>query len=45
MRIKERGLPTRQKGRGDFYVQIGVSLPENLGPREREIWEQIRTMA
>ena len=45
MRIKERGLPTRQKGRGDFYVQIGVSLPEHLSAQERSIWEQLRAKA
>ena len=45
MRIKERGLPTRQKGRGDFYVQIGVSLPEHLDAQERSIWEQLRAKA
>ena len=45
MRIKERGLPPRQKGRGDVYVQLGVSLPEHLSAQERSIWEQLRAKA
>lgn len=39
-RIRERGLP-KSGGRGDFFVQLTVSLPSELTAAERELWEKI----
>jgi len=40
-RLRGRGLPTKNGGRTDLYVQIGVTLPEHLTQRERELWEEL----
>ncbi len=40
-RIKGRGMPMADGQRGDFYVQLQVSLPETLGVAEREAWEAL----
>ena len=40
-RLRGRGLPAKGGTRTDLYVQIGVKLPEQLGARERELWEQL----
>ena len=40
-RLRGRGLPAKKGERTDLYVQIGVTLPEHLTARERELWEQL----
>jgi curved DNA-binding protein len=41
LRLKGRGLPAGGENRGDFYVQVEISLPKTLTPEEREHWEAI----
>jgi curved DNA-binding protein len=41
-RLKARGLPQSGGSRGDFYVQISITLPTALTPEQRELWEKIR---
>ena len=44
-RLRGRGLPTKKGGRTDLYVQIGVTLPEHLSQKERELWEQLAAIS
>ena len=42
IRLKELGFPHLGKsGRGDFYVRIGVSVPEQLTASQRELLQQL----
>jgi curved DNA-binding protein len=40
-RIKGRGLPTGTNVRGDFFVQLAVTLPTTLTEDERALWEKL----
>ncbi|MEE9512434.1 MAG: J domain-containing protein [Anaerolineales bacterium] len=42
-RLKGRGLPNlRNKDkRGDLYVRLDITLPRDLNPRERELFEEL----
>lgn len=40
-RIKGRGLPTGVTTRGDFYVRLVVTLPTDLTPEQRALWEKL----
>ena len=40
-RLRGRGLPKVGGGRTDLYVQLGVTLPEQLSERQRELWQQL----
>ncbi len=44
-RLKGRGLPATGGGRTDLYVQVGVTLPEQLSEHERALWEQLAQAA
>jgi curved DNA-binding protein len=42
IRLKGLGFPHMgQTGRGDFYVRIGVSVPEQLTSAQRELLQQL----
>lgn len=40
-RLKQRGLPDGQGGRGDLYVVAEVELPKTLTAKERALWQQL----
>ena len=40
-RLKGRGLPTGVNTRGDFFVQLVVTLPTMLIPETRALWEKL----
>jgi len=40
-RLKGRGLPEAGGGRGDFYVELEVTLPTHVTAEQRELWEKI----
>lgn len=46
IRIKGKGMPVYEKSgtHGDLYVQLRVSLPENLSGEERQLFEQLRKL-
>ena len=45
LRLHGKGLPMRGGSlRGDLYAVIGISVPQNVSSRERELWEQIRAL-
>ncbi|MCE9610523.1 MAG: DnaJ domain-containing protein [Chthoniobacter sp.] len=40
-RLKGRGLPVSATARGDFYAEVTVTLPSELTPETRKLWEQL----
>jgi len=40
-RLRGRGLINKAKERGDFYVEVKVSLPETLTEKQRAHWEAL----
>ena len=40
-RLKGRGLPVSATARGDFYAELAVTLPTELTPEQRKLWEQL----
>ena len=40
-RLKGRGLPVSATARGDFYAELAVTLPMELTPEQRKLWEQL----
>ena len=44
-RLRNHGLPKRQgDGRGDLLATLAVALPQTIGEREKEIFEELRTL-
>ena len=41
LRVRGQGLALRGGGRGDLYVQLHVQVPEQIGERERSLWERL----
>ncbi|MDR1396621.1 MAG: J domain-containing protein [Desulfarculales bacterium] len=42
LRLKGQGLPKfKEKGSGDLYVKISISLPSRLSKRQRELLEEL----
>lgn len=42
IRLKERGYPRKEAGRGDLFATVQVVLPDALSERERELFEQLQ---
>ncbi len=40
-RLRERGLPKKEGGRGSLYVLLGIEIPRHLTAEEREQWEKL----
>ena len=47
-RLRGHGLPILGQGRngerGDVLAELAVDLPQELGPRERELFEELKTL-
>lgn len=41
LRVRGRGLPGGEAGRGDLYVLLMVDVPTTVTEEERELWEQL----
>ena len=41
LRVRGRGMPLLNDGRGDLYCVISIQVPEKLTDREKELWEQL----
>ncbi len=41
LRVRGRGLPSREGGQGDLIVVITVELPKTVTDSERKLWEQL----
>lgn len=44
IRIKSKGVPTLRGGRGDHYVRVKLSVPKHLSGREKEFYEEIKSL-
>jgi DnaJ-class molecular chaperone len=46
LRLKGQGMPNLKdpNRRGDLYVKVKVQIPERLTPRERELFEELRSL-
>lgn len=42
LRLKGKGWPTRDGGRGDHYVVIKLDLPRNISEEEQELYRRIQ---
>jgi len=46
LRVKGHGLPTTGSTvRGDLYVVISITVPAQVSPEERALWEKLRTLS
>ncbi len=41
LRLRDKGLPKRDDGRGDLLAELRVAVPKALSPAERELWERL----
>jgi curved DNA-binding protein len=41
LRLRGRGLPTQDGGRGDLHAIVKIAVPKHLSDRERELFEQL----
>lgn len=42
LRVRGRGLPRKQGGRGDFHVVLHITMPTTVSAEERALWEKLR---
>jgi len=43
-RLRDRGMPTANGGRGNLYVVMQIAVPKKLSDAEREIWQRLATL-
>jgi curved DNA-binding protein len=41
LRLRGRGLPTRDGGRGDLYATVQLAVPKELSDEERDLFEKL----
>jgi curved DNA-binding protein len=41
LRLRGRGLPTRDGGRGDLYASVQISVPKEMSDEERGLFEKL----
>lgn len=45
IRLREKGYPRKDGGRGDLYATVQIAVPESLTPRERELFEELQKVS
>ena len=45
LRLKGRGLPARDGGRGDLYAMVQVAVPRKLSDGERDLFEKLAAVS
>ncbi len=45
LRLRGKGFPDKQKGRGDHYVRIVINVPQNPSEEEKELYRQLRNVS
>ena len=43
LRLRRKGLPTRDGTPGDLYAVVSIQVPEQLTPEQKVLWEQLAT--
>ena len=41
LRVKGRGLPSREGASGDLYVVARIAMPKEVGEKEKGLWEKL----
>jgi curved DNA-binding protein len=42
LRVRGRGLPSRDNGRGDIFVVTRIAVPARITDAEKKLWEQLK---
>ncbi|MBI5490548.1 MAG: DnaJ domain-containing protein [Deltaproteobacteria bacterium] len=42
LRLRGKGLPQRERGRGDLYAEVRIVVPGSLSEKERRLFEELR---
>lgn len=42
LRVRNRGLPNREGGKGDLYVVTKIVVPTQISSAEQKLWEQLK---
>ena len=42
LRVRGRGLPSRENGNGDLFVVARIVVPSKITDAERKLWEQLK---
>jgi curved DNA-binding protein len=42
LRVRGRGLPSRDNGHGDLFVVTRIAVPSKITDAERKLWEQLK---
>jgi len=42
LRVRGRGLATRENGRGDLFVVTRIAVPSKITDAEKKLWEQLK---
>jgi molecular chaperone DnaJ len=46
LRLHGKGLPEfGGRSRGDLYLRVHVHVPDRLSPKERDLYERLRTLS
>ena len=45
LRLRGRGLPTRDGGRGNLYATVVIAVPKKLSDEERELFEKLAAVS
>jgi curved DNA-binding protein len=45
LRLRGKGLPRRDGGRGDQYVRFVLVAPQSIGSRERELYKELARLS
>ena len=45
LRLRGKGLPKRDGTRGDLYVRLVLVAPKTVGPRERELYDELAKLS
>jgi curved DNA-binding protein len=45
LRLRGRGLSTRDGGRGNLYATVEIAVPKELSDEERELFEKLAAVS
>jgi len=45
LRLRAKGLPRKDGTRGDLYVRLVLTVPQSIGPRERDLYQELAKLS
>lgn len=45
IRLRDKGYPTKEGGRGDLYATLQIVVPEHLSAKEKHLFEQLQQVS